>query len=36
MISFIRRHLGAKLFISYLIVILVGVVELGTAIPWVT
>ena len=31
MISFIRRHLGAKLFISYLIVILVGVVVLGTA-----
>jgi two-component system sensor histidine kinase BaeS len=31
MISFIRRHLGAKLFISYLIVILVGVIVLGTA-----
>jgi two-component system sensor histidine kinase BaeS len=31
MLSFIRRHLGAKLFISYLIVILVGVVVLGSA-----
>lgn len=31
MISFIRRHLGAKLFISYLIVILVGVIVLGSA-----
>lgn len=31
MISFIRRHLGAKIFISYLIVILVGVIVLASA-----
>lgn len=31
MISFIRRHLGAKIFLSYLIVILVGVIVLASA-----
>jgi two-component system sensor histidine kinase BaeS len=31
MIHFFRRHLGAKLFLSYLVVILVGAVVLGLA-----
>jgi len=31
MIDFFRRHLGAKLFLSYLVVILVGAVILGLA-----
>ena len=31
MIDFFRRHLGAKLFLSYLAVILVGAVVLGLA-----
>ncbi len=31
MISFFRRHLGAKIFLSYLVVILVGVVVLASA-----
>jgi signal transduction histidine kinase len=31
MISFIRRHLGAKIFLSYLIVMLVGVIVLASA-----
>ena len=31
MINFVRRHLGAKLFLSYLVVILVGAIILGLA-----
>jgi two-component system sensor histidine kinase BaeS len=31
MIEFFRRHLGVKLFLSYLVVILVGVIVLGLA-----
>jgi len=31
MIDFFRRHLGAKLFLSYLVVILVGAIVLGLA-----
>ena len=31
MINFFRRHLGAKLFVSYLVVILVGAIVLGLA-----
>ena len=31
MIDFFRRHLGVKLFLSYLAVILVGAVVLGLA-----
>ena len=31
MLAFFRRHLGAKLFISYLIIIIVGVVVLASA-----
>jgi signal transduction histidine kinase len=31
MISYLRRHLGAKLFLSYIFVILVGVLVLGAA-----
>ncbi len=31
MINYIRRHLGVKLFLSYILVILVGVAVLGLA-----
>jgi hypothetical protein len=31
MLGTIRRHLGLKIFLSYLIVILVGVIVLGSA-----
>ena len=35
MLSYIRRHLGIKLFISYLTVILVGVIVLATTAEFV-
>ena len=34
MLSYIRSHLGAKLFLSYLIVILVGVIALATTVEF--